>query len=424
MRIAANLGVKDEIELIDATINHLRAIGVDIIIACDMGSTDGTLDVLERYRSKDDFWILQLDEQTTTEDWSRANLELIRKANVDWVVFLDADEYLLPAAGSLRECEALVNADVVAVDAFNIPLGPDGPLMPNRLTPSGYGELSLVAKPMEMNRFRCHLQENPKASFIQMEWPAKMMARPERIAAVGDGAHSVMPVEGAILRSVEPADLLIAHLPFSTRSRFARKIANIRRVFEIHDAYMGPDIGWHWRHWLALADQGRFDEEFDRNVFDAETIAALRARDVIRSAHEIFRDRMRDEKIRLYGEITRMRDHEIPRLNQRLAECDRQVAALNRASAEREQEIAVLRAAVAARDVQIATDNDRLAAVYASTLWQSTEPVRVLASRLPSHWRRQLRRAAQAVWWVATPWRIPQRLARAKQLAAGALPGS
>jgi glycosyltransferase involved in cell wall biosynthesis len=290
MRIAANLSVKDEVELVETTIAHLRAIGIDMIIACDMGSTDGTLDVLERHRSDDDFWIVRLTERTTTEEWSRANLELAKKVDVDWVAFLDADEYLLPATRSLKSCEALIDADVLIIDVFNIPLGPRGPLMPNRLGLSDYGEIALITEPIP--QFRSYMQDSPNAPFIRMEWPPKVMARPERIVAVNDGAHSVMSVEGARLRSAKSNDMLIAHLPFSTRPRFARKIDNIRRVFEIHDEYMGRDLGWHWRHWLTLADQGRLDEEFDRNVFDTETISILRAGGVIRSAQEVFQDRM------------------------------------------------------------------------------------------------------------------------------------
>ena len=34
LRIAAYLGVKDEVELIERSIDHLRAIGVDYIMAC------------------------------------------------------------------------------------------------------------------------------------------------------------------------------------------------------------------------------------------------------------------------------------------------------------------------------------------------------------------------------------------------------
>ena len=55
---------------------------------------------------------------------------------------------------------------------------------------------------------------------------------------------------------------------------------------------VGEDRGWHWRRWLALAEQGRFDEEFDRNVFSEETISTLRANGVIRSVAEVFGERM------------------------------------------------------------------------------------------------------------------------------------
>jgi len=51
--IAAFLGVKDEVELIERSILHLRAIGVDKIIVCDMVSTDSTLEILEKYLSED-----------------------------------------------------------------------------------------------------------------------------------------------------------------------------------------------------------------------------------------------------------------------------------------------------------------------------------------------------------------------------------
>jgi glycosyltransferase involved in cell wall biosynthesis len=290
MRIAAVLSVKDEVDLIETTIAHLREIGIDVIIASDMGSTDGTLGVLERYRSDSDFMIIEHNEQTTTDEWSRTNLEVVKKVDVEWVTFVDADEYLLAATGSLRDCRALIDADVLAIDVFNIPLSASGPLMPRRLVVGAYDELSLIFKPIK--DFRSYLRENPDSPMIRMEWGVKVMARPECIAAVGDGSHSVVPVQGAHLRFINPSDLLIAHLPFSTRRRFASKIESIRLVFDIHDEYMGEHLGWHWRHWLALAEDGRLDEEFNRNVFDTDTIAALRMEGVIRSAQEVFEERI------------------------------------------------------------------------------------------------------------------------------------
>ena len=289
MRIAANLSVKDEVELVGQTIAHLRAIGVDVIVATDMGSTDGTLDILEQYRSDEDFFIARLTEQTTTEEWSLAILQHVNDADVDWFAFVDGDEYLLPAMGSLRECRGFADADIVIIDRFNIPLSPTGPLIPNRLVPSRFAELALIVEPIP--QFRSVLEANPDTPWIRGVPMPKVMARPAVIAAVNDGAHSIVPVDGALLRYVTSQDLLIAHLPFSTRVRFARKIENIRRVFELHDEYMGENLGWHWRRWLASADQGRLNEEFNRNVFGTEMVSALRASGVIRSAADVFQSR-------------------------------------------------------------------------------------------------------------------------------------
>jgi hypothetical protein len=287
LRIAANLIVKDEVELIDATIHHLWSIGVEAVVACDLGSTDGTLELLEKHQKVREFLVIRLTEKSTTQEWSQANLEVVNELGVEWVIFVDADEYPLPATGSLRECPELKEADVLIIDRFNIPLGTAGPFMPHRLLPSTYHEVGLFVEPIP--DFRNYWIRNPETPWTRNVPAPKVMARAQRIAAVADGCHSIVPTSGPPLRRAKAQSLITAHLPFTSRSRFARKIDNIRRVFEIHGEYMGADLGWHWRRWLALADQGRLDEEFERNVFSAEMVTELRAIGVIRSAAEILR---------------------------------------------------------------------------------------------------------------------------------------
>jgi len=51
MRIAANLNVLDEIGFIEICIQHLRSIGVDVVVLTDLGSIDGTADHLENFAS-------------------------------------------------------------------------------------------------------------------------------------------------------------------------------------------------------------------------------------------------------------------------------------------------------------------------------------------------------------------------------------
>jgi glycosyltransferase involved in cell wall biosynthesis len=291
MRIVANLGVKDECELIEGTIAHLRAIGVDLIVACDMNSTDGTFEILDRYRSDGDFWLFRLDDlkDAEFETWRRASVALIKSSGADWAIFLDADEYWLPASGKLRDCRDLAAHDLLSVDRFNIPLGAHGPAMPERLVPGNYDQLLLLVEPSD--DVRLALANDPAMPWVRWAGEPKVMARPDRIGYLALGSHDVLPVDDRPLRRTRPADLLIAHLPFTTRPRFARKLANIRRVFGVHDAFFGELTAWHWRRWLTLADSERLEAEFDSSVFDAAAIATLRRQGVIRSAAEIFGDR-------------------------------------------------------------------------------------------------------------------------------------
>src|SRR3954454_13950027 len=140
MRIAAHLGVMDEVELISPAIAHLERIGVDHLLVSDMGSTDGTWEVLEQYRGEH-VELLQLSNSDSGEDWDRANLALVRDAPADWVLFLDADELWLPPGGSLRACTDLAEHDVVTVDRHNVPLGATGPLSPPTPDPDQYDEV-------------------------------------------------------------------------------------------------------------------------------------------------------------------------------------------------------------------------------------------------------------------------------------------
>src|SRR5688572_15242144 len=102
MRFAALLGVKDEVELIRPCVAHLRHIGVDQIIVSDYGSTDGTLEILADEQRAGDLVLESVDVLTVAdyEQWSVRERALAESTGADWVLFLDADEFWIPASGS------------------------------------------------------------------------------------------------------------------------------------------------------------------------------------------------------------------------------------------------------------------------------------------------------------------------------------
>src|SRR3712207_3840993 len=93
--IAAILGVKDEVEIIGASIEHLRRIGVDQICVVDYGSTDGTLDIVEAQRRHGDVSLSHVDPDIVVDyDASSAHdLAIARGTGAEWVLVLDADEF-------------------------------------------------------------------------------------------------------------------------------------------------------------------------------------------------------------------------------------------------------------------------------------------------------------------------------------------
>jgi hypothetical protein len=73
--------------------------------------------------------------------------------------------------------------------------------------------------------------------------------------------------------------------------RFARKIDNIRRGLGDNAADDYDGVAWHWRRWVAMAQQGRINEEFEASTFNESVTADCRTEGTIRSVAELFRER-------------------------------------------------------------------------------------------------------------------------------------
>ena len=290
MRISAILGVKDEIELVAACVAHLRAIGVDLIIAIDSGSTDGSLEWLRQHESSSGLWLVEHDDQNPESEalWYRLAEDLARSAQTDWVIFLDADEFWMPASGSLRATAGLDGLDVLQVARFNVPLDGYGLLTDTRGPPCGLCEVELIVEAIP--DFRGYLERFPNTPWIRGVPMPKIMVRPECIGELDAGTHDVHGADGMPLRRSRPVDLLIAHLPFTTEQRMRRKVANIQRFFAAHAELLRaqPQFGWHWQRWLALTDEDAIRREFERQVFDAATLAEHRLSGVVRRSSAVF----------------------------------------------------------------------------------------------------------------------------------------
>ena len=100
--LAACVMVKNEAHLIREWMAFHRAVGFDHLIIVDDGSTDGTCDIVQAFGDAD---------CVTLERWIGTGNQMDAFNNVasrlrnrfHWCAFLDADEFLYPSEGSLKE---------------------------------------------------------------------------------------------------------------------------------------------------------------------------------------------------------------------------------------------------------------------------------------------------------------------------------
>jgi glycosyltransferase involved in cell wall biosynthesis len=283
MRVAALVGVWNEVELAEQSIRHLRGIGVEFILVCDMYSTDGTAEILASLIS-DTFGVMKIGVEEPGEVYLQKCADAAKRLDADWVLLIDADEFVLPSTGDIRDCPRLVDADIISLRSYNVVCTSSGPLLPKDVSPAQYGEVQLIVQ--DLPNFREQLSSNHPPAMVRMMWPPKVMVRREQLHKMIDGNHDVVTINSNSRRATAK-DLIIAHLFVTTRTRFLKKMESIRETFIYQKEYLVNDKAWHWRYLLSLQDAGDIDQEFRRSIFTAEQLSQLRAEGVVKTAAEV-----------------------------------------------------------------------------------------------------------------------------------------
>ncbi|HUF01278.1 MAG TPA: glycosyltransferase family 2 protein, partial [Gaiellaceae bacterium] len=110
MKLAMTLLARDEADVVDAQIAfHLHA-GIDVVVATDNRSEDGTTEILERYERQGVLHLIREDgEDLRQSEWVTRMARLAAtELGADWVLNADADEFWWPRSGSFEEILASV----------------------------------------------------------------------------------------------------------------------------------------------------------------------------------------------------------------------------------------------------------------------------------------------------------------------------
>ena len=205
-RIIAITMVKNEQDIIESFVRHTLSFA-DELIVCDHQSTDATREILERLKAEG----LPLDIRT---EYRAAHVQaevmstLLREAaearGADFIVPLDADEFLLPeSAGNLREqIEALPPDDVYALSWRKyVPLG-------------GAERDFLLNRPLARERVYLHSSKCIVGGAAVRRRHLRLVQGNHAVYAEDDPARKI---------SMKPSGLCLAHFYWRSSEQFRSK---------------------------------------------------------------------------------------------------------------------------------------------------------------------------------------------------------
>lgn len=253
MRIIATMMVRDEIDIVAAMIEHHLDQGVDTLIVTDNGSVDGTAEVLERYAETGRVELhhdpRHLKQQATvvTEMARRARTHF----RADWVLNLDADEFLVPRDKGLNVRGALARTPL-SLNSFHVPVV--NLVGPAAFSGSGIGRLEWRDQRSDEDLLKVGLHAQPTPNAVH---------RGESDIEVVQGNHFVsLPSNG---EPPEEAAMEVLHLPWRSWAQLERKVVNAGRAYEAN-----PEVNPSPRH-HGMRDYRRYLDGWLQDAYLART---------------------------------------------------------------------------------------------------------------------------------------------------------
>lgn len=250
------LVARDEADVIEAMLECHLALGVDLVIATDNGSVDGTTDILRRYERRGVLRLISEPDEVFRQ--GRWVTWMARMAAVDygadWVVNADADEFWWPRNGDLKAALASVPPEFSALAAHRH---------------------NFVVRPEDEQPFHARMRWRRTDSMTGdgFRMGVKVCHRADPRIEIAEGNHAAAGVPGQVLddRRIE-----ILHYPHRTYDQYDRKVCQ-GATGRMRNPEVGPDISYHWKRSYGERLDGTLRQTWNTWVYDDERIAAALA---------------------------------------------------------------------------------------------------------------------------------------------------
>ncbi len=248
-RIIATMMVRDEIDIVAAMIEHHLDQGVDLLIVTDNASVDGTTEVLEQYAATGrvelhhDPLHLKQQAKVVTAMARRARTE----HRADWVLNLDADEFLVPFDTSMTVRQALEGTSL-HLNAFTTPVT-------NLVGPAGWSGSGLGRLLWRDVR----TEEQLQTIGIHAQPTANAVHRGESDVVIAQGNHFVSLVSNG--QPPPEVSMEVLHLPWRSWAQLERKVINAGRAYE-NNPELRPSPRHHGMKDYRRYQAGRLQEAY------------------------------------------------------------------------------------------------------------------------------------------------------------------